>query len=417
MRWMHHRAPDFSRYYSLGKRFSSSASFPHPNSGPRTVAFQDTKPKFSPNQFLQEIQEGALEDIYHNPHTKKFSLTFLRSASALDLYQRLKNGMMKMHFPSDFRLLEASPLTARLVAGVGHENMSRILRLRVPHASFGRYMSTDERYVNSVVQKFGTWRKIDRVVHKDASDLHIHYNNIRSALQAKTAGFRASKDLPLDIEYSPSGDPCDNSPSRPSLFDRVLVKNVPEEMTLRGVVSLLQPDLGRFRSIDKEKEGPGYAISFCTHAAASRFLDTAIEKYPHERGLEGIQVMAYGFSLPWSRHLLAAVELGATRTVVLNGVTDNRVFSIDSVTKDFEAFGTPYLVSWNPERIHITFSDVAHACKAISRLRFVTKTRPSFAKYAGHNLTISFAPDPDTPSMPMADLQPFHLGQIRTADS
>ncbi|KAL0066631.1 hypothetical protein AAF712_006435 [Marasmius tenuissimus] len=180
-------------------------------------------------------------------------------------------------------------------------------------------------------------------------------------MYAKNSRFVDLTDVEVKKEYSLAGDPCENKISVPEfpVFDRVLVENLPEGMKLHKVPAFLQPELERFRSIHWVGS-QRYVISFLNHADASRFMDVASAKYETEHEMRNIKIIPVGTTNARGRtqYVRTAAALGATRTIILSGIVDEKLFSKSRVAEDFNAFGKPYLVSWHPEQSVILFADM-----------------------------------------------------------
>ncbi|KAK1234761.1 hypothetical protein PQX77_002034 [Marasmius sp. AFHP31] len=243
----------------------------------------------------------------------------------------------------------ALPLAANTVAAIGDESYNRVLHLQI-HEPNPRLRNSLLQAIKQQAQKFGGYGRVDCLKREQTYDIYIHFFKAKNSQFVDLMGVKVKK------EYSLAGDPCENKipASEFPIFDRVLVKNLPEGMKLHNVPRFLQPELERFRSI-YWAGSQRYVISFLNHADASRFMDVASAKYETEREMRNIKITPVGTTDARGRtqYVQTAAALGATRTIILSGIVDEKLFSKSRIIKDFSAFGKPYLVSWHPEQLRL----------------------------------------------------------------
>ncbi|KAG7099885.1 hypothetical protein E1B28_001686 [Marasmius oreades] len=426
MRWMNHRVA--RQCFLFDKRFNSTLSTtPQTPPTSRTVVIEDLPRGFRPTStLLRRIKEGTVEELDYDPHNQRVYLSFLHPQPALSVYERFKAGSLSLRSgrvdgqPAPVRMGKPKPLPVKLVAGISDQNANRVLVIGFQASNVDIEAIKEKIFTDA--RKFGKYGALDVQSRGRSVLFRVYFYSIESAMTAKQHWSEDRAFAKAGISFA-SYDPCDfilfsHHKKRDGLYDRVLVRNLPVDMGITGAIFLLQPELGRFRNIFKVGEG-SYAITFYSHEAASRYLDAAASNYIREPGMEKIEAMAHGNTDAKSKRVSDAAQLGATRTVVLTDIDDYQRFSQDRVREDFKAFGEPYHTAWKPESraMHITFSDMVHASRAIHRIESRIRSDKAFSDYVEAGLSITFGPEPDAPPSPaLVEIKPLRLkkGKITT---
>ncbi|THV04767.1 hypothetical protein K435DRAFT_774303 [Dendrothele bispora CBS 962.96] len=348
----------------------------------RTVVISNVPPTFNMRNFLALKGFGRpIESVIVHPDNKKVEISFLERRSAeLLAAAREKNEFALDGHELELEFVKPRPIPVEVIAAIGTREASRKIILNSLPKRDGKEGWTEKE----LEEEMGRYGKVESVWidPQNGQKATVVFADILQAVKAsktlrieeayKDSGVRFYSDVTLKTHLPESGEDGPHS---------VYLTGLPLDIT----PSRLLKDLNSVLVFERGE--PLIRVNMVKNTAFLHFTYPSVAKlfYDSYHPTRGVSKSWAANDGVIHRKHIAAIRLGATRTVYITDFNDPRI-NFDRLRTDFSKFGrlAHVYTDWDSRRAYVEFTDITSACNAIDH---IAENNRNFSIYAGSRIS------------------------------